>query len=105
MLYVVFAAKLSPCDGRSSDPVDNAEFDFLLDSFESMMSRESPPRRGDALMVLCDLQRKKDVLNTLDLSGRIKETTAKLRASREGQLREVVRLRAINTTSEVQLTS
>src|SRR3954466_10088989 len=103
MLHIVFAAKLSPCDGRSSDPVDNAEFDFLLDSFELMMSRESPPRKGDALMDLCNLQRKKDALNPLDFSGRIKKSTAKLRASREEQLREAVRLRAINSSSEVQL--
>src|SRR3954462_668880 len=105
MLHVVFTAKLSPCDGKSSDPVDNAEFDFLLNSFEVMMSRESPPQEGDALMVLCDLQKRRDALNALDLSGRIKETAAKLRFNREEQLHEVVKLRAINTTSEVQLTS
>src|SRR3954470_14403158 len=70
-----------------------------------MMSRESPPREGDPLMVLCDLRRRKDALNALDLSGTIKEAAAKLRVSREEQLREVVKLRAINTTSEVQLTS
>src|SRR3954470_4696329 len=89
MMHVAFATKLSPCDGRSSDPVDNVEFDFLLDSFEPMMSRESPPREGDALMVLCDLQRRRDALNALDLSGRIKWAAAKLRANQEEQLREV----------------
>src|SRR4051812_1587032 len=101
MLYVVFVAKSAPYNDKSSTLINDAGFDSLLDSFEFMMGKESPPRGGDPLMVLCDLQRKKDILIALDLSSRIKETTAKLRASREEQLREVVRLRAINATSEV----
>src|SRR4051812_25809439 len=79
MLHVIFVAKSSPYDGKSSDLVDNAGFDSLLSSFELTMSSESPPRKGDPLMVLCDLQRRKDALNALDLLGRINKAAAKLR--------------------------
>lgn len=56
-------------------------------------------------MVLSDLQRRKDPLNSLELSGRIKEIAAKLRANREELLCEMMRLKAIHTTSEVKLAS
>src|SRR4051812_46657247 len=93
MLHVDFATKSLPRDSKSSNPMDYAGFDSLLGSFELMMSRESPPLGGDPLMLLSDLQWRMDVLNALDLSGRTKDTGARLHADREEQRHEVMRVR------------
>ena len=64
----LFAAKVSLDEHKNSGPVDSAGSDSLLGSLELMMSKMSLPGRGDPLMVLHDLQRKRDDLSALDLS-------------------------------------
>ena len=77
----LFAAK--PSEQENSGPVDFVGSDSLLGSLELMMSKMSLPGKGDPLTVLHDLQRKRDDLNALELSDRIKSVAARLRADHE----------------------
>ena len=72
-------------DHKSSGPVDSVGSDSLLGSLELMMDKTSPPGKGDSLMVLDDLRRKRDDLSALDLSDHIKNMAFRLRADREEQ--------------------
>ena len=96
--HCLFAAK-------NSGPVDSPGSDSLLGSLELMMSKMSLPGTGDPLMVLHELRRKRDNLNTLDLSDRIKSMAARLRADREEQRHEAARLKTIRDMSQEELTS
>src|SRR5436190_8024444 len=64
----LFAAKASLDEQKNSGPMDSAGSDSLLGSLELMMDKTSPPRKGDSLMVLHDLRRRRDDLSALDLS-------------------------------------
>src|SRR5436189_2656079 len=76
----LFAAKASIEEQKNSGPVDSAGSDSLLGSLELMMDKTSPPSKDDSLMALHDLRRKRDDLSALDLSDRIKNMAARLRA-------------------------
>src|SRR2546430_16576560 len=81
----LFAAKASLDEQKNSGPVDSAGSDSLLGSLELMIDKTSPPRKGDSLMVLHDLRRRRDDLSALDLSDRVKSMVARLRADRDEQ--------------------
>src|SRR4051812_36284062 len=100
-----FAAKPSLYEHKSSGPVDFAGSDSLLGFLELMMSKMSLPGRGDPLMVLHNLQRKRDDLNALDLSDQIKSAAARLHADREEQRHEAARLKTIQDMSQEELAS
>src|SRR5436189_4310480 len=76
----LFAAKASLDEQKNFGPVDSDGSDSLLGSLEFMMDKTSLPSKGDSLMVLHDLRRKRDDLSALDLSDRIKNMAARLRA-------------------------
>src|SRR4051812_15880024 len=101
----LFAAKASLDKHKNFGPVDSAGSDSLLGSLELMMGKTSPPGKGDSLMVLHDLRRKRDDLNALDLSDRVKSMVARLRADREEQRHEAAKLKAIREMSQAELTS
>src|SRR5436190_7986412 len=88
----LFAAKASFDEPKNSGLVDSAGSDSLLGSLELMMDKTPPPRKGDSLMILHDLRRKRDDLSALDLSNRIKSMAARLRADREEQRHEAAKL-------------
>src|SRR4051812_46499493 len=97
--YVVahrlFAAKASLDEHKNSGPVDSAGSDSLLGSLELMVDKTSPSGKGDSLMVLHNLRRKRDDLSALDLSDCVKSMAASLRADREEQRHEAAKLKAI----------
>ena len=95
----LFAAKASLDEHKNSRPVDSAESDSLLGSLELIMDRTSPPNKGDSLMVLHNLWRKRDDLSALDISDRVKSMAARLRADREEQHHEAAKLKAIREMS------
>ena len=101
----LFAAKVSLNKHKNSGPMDSVGSDSLLGSLELMMDKTSPPGKGDSLMVLHDLRRKRDNLNALDLYDRIKSMVARLRADREEQRHEAAKLKAIREMSQEELTS
>src|SRR4051812_14125896 len=101
----LFAAKASLDKQKNSGPVDSAGSDSLLGSLELMMDKTSPPGKGDSLMVLHDLRRKRDDLSALDLSDRVKSMAARLRADREEQRHEAAKLKAIREMSQEELAS
>src|SRR3954469_25129191 len=70
-----------------------------------MMDKTSPPSKGDSLMVLHDLRRKRDDLSALDLSDRVKSMAARLRADREEQSHEAAKLKAVWEMSQEELSS
>src|SRR4051812_8348521 len=76
---------------KNFGPVDSIGSDSLLGSLELMMSKTSLPGKGDTLMVLHDLQRKRDDLSALDLSDRVKSMAAMLVLTTKSS---VVRLRS-----------
>src|SRR5436189_3468119 len=100
-----FAAKASLDEQKNSGPVDSAGSDSLLGSLELMMDKTSPPSKGDSLMVLHDLRRKRDDLSALDLSDHVKNMAARLRADREEQRHEAAKLKAIREMSQEELAS
>src|SRR4051812_7399352 len=85
--------------------MNSAGSDSLLGSLEFMMSKMSLPRGGDPLMVLNDLQRRKDALNAIDLSDRIKDMAARLHSDCEEQHHEAARLKVIQDMSQEELAS
>ena len=101
----LFAAKASLDEQKNSGPMDSAGSDSLLGSLELMMDKTSPPGKGDSLMVLHDLRRKRDDLSALDLSNRIKSMAARLRADREEQRHEAAKLKAIREMPQEELAS
>src|SRR4051812_5508737 len=103
--YRLFAAKASLDEQKNSGPVDSAGSDSLLGSLELMMDKTSLPRKGDSLMVLHDLRRRRDDLSALDSSDRIKSMVARLRADREEQRHEAAKLKAIREMSQEELAS
>src|SRR5438270_11745156 len=70
-----------------------------------MMDKTFPPSKGDSLMVLHDLRRKRDDLSALDLSDRAKSMAARLRANREEQRHEAAKFKAIREMSQEELSS
>src|SRR3954464_1573496 len=70
-----------------------------------MIDKTSLPRKGDSLMVLQDLRRRRDDLSSLDLSDRVKSMVARLRADREEQRHEAAKLMAIREMSQEELAS
>src|SRR4051812_20796776 len=83
--YCLFAAKAFLDEQKNSGSVDFAGSDSLLGSLELMTSKMSLPSKGDPLMVLHDLQRRRDDLSALDLSDRVKGMAARLHTDREEQ--------------------
>src|SRR5438270_329104 len=94
----LFAAK--PSEQENSGPVDSVGSDSLLGSLELMMDKTSPPGKGDSLMVLHDLRRKRNDLGALDLSDRVKSMAARLRADREELRYEAAKLKASRELDE-----
>src|SRR3954469_14833526 len=101
----LFEAKASLDEQKNSGPVDSVESDSLLGSLELMMDQTSLPRKGDSLMVLHDLRRKRDDLSALDLSERVKNMAARLRADQKEQRHEAAKLKAIREMSQEELAS
>src|SRR4051812_36996418 len=99
----LFATKASFDEHKNSGPVDSAGSDSLLGSLELMMDKIPPPRKGDSLMILHDLRRKRDDLSALDLSDRVKSMAARLRGDREEQRHEAAKLKAIREMSQEEL--
>src|SRR3954470_3189911 len=101
----LFAAKASLDEQKNSGPMDSAGSDSLLGSLELMMDKTSSPGKGDSLMVLHDLRRKRDDLSALDLSDRVKSMAARLRADREEQHHGAAKLKTIREMSQEELVS
>src|SRR3954467_15361854 len=99
------AAKASLDEQKNSGPVDSTGSDSLLGSLGLMIDKTSLPRKGDSLMVLHDLRRKRDDLNALDLSDRVQSMAARLRADREEQRHEAAKLKAIREMSQEEFAS
>src|SRR4051812_15853108 len=95
-----FAAKQLLYGGEASNHMDSVGSDSLLGLFKLMMSIMSLPRGGDPLMILNNLQRRRDALNALDLSSRIKDMAARLYTNYEEQCHEVARLKVIQVMSQ-----
>lgn len=78
------------------------EVGFILQEGEGCRSLGSPLRGGDTIVIL---QSRRDALNSLDLSGRIKDMILSLYVDHARQHYEAAKVRALQVMTETELAS